>query len=82
MRAIERATAGGTAEEEEALEAVYMDRLGEHKKALVRLMRVRAPDLPALALKVELAIDQEVGTLSGGELCLAVLRRDVRRLIR
>jgi hypothetical protein len=43
---------------------------------------VRTPDLPAVALKIELAIHQEVGRLSGGELCLAVLKRDVRRLMR
>lgn len=82
VRAVERATAGGTAEEEEALEPVYMALLGEHKAALLRLMKVRAPDLPALALKIELAIDQEVGSLTGGELCLAALKRDVRRLMR
>ena len=82
VRAVERATAGGTAEEEESLEPVYMARLGEHSAALLRLMKVRAPDLPALALKIELAIDQEVGSLTGGELCLAALKRDVRRLMR
>jgi hypothetical protein len=82
VRDIERATAGGSAEEEEALEAVYMDRLGDHSAALLRLMKVRAPDLAALAVKIELAIDEEVGTLTGGEICLAMLRRDVRRLMR
>jgi hypothetical protein len=59
-----------------------MARLGDHSEALRRLMKVRAPDLSALALKIEFAIDQEVGSLSGGELCLAVLKRDVRRLMR
>ena len=82
VRAVERATAGGTAEEEAALEPVYMARLGEHKAALLRLMKVRAPDLPALALKIELAIDRDVGSLTGGELCLAALKRDVGRLMR
>jgi hypothetical protein len=81
MRAVERATAGGTAEEEEALEAVYLARVGDFTAALRRVMRVRAPDLRALALKIELAIDQEVGTISGGELCLAAVKRDVRRLM-
>jgi hypothetical protein len=33
-------------------------------------------------LKIELAIDQEVGSLTGGEICLAALKRDVRRLMR
>jgi len=82
MRAVERLTAGGTAEEEEAVEEAYDARLGDHTAALLRVMKVRAPDLPALALKIELAIDQEVGTLTGGDLCLAILKRDVRRLIR
>ena len=82
VRAVERATAGGTAEEEEALEPIYMALLGEHKAALLRLMKVRAPDLPALALKIELAIDEEVGTITGGELCLTALKRDVRRLMK
>ncbi len=77
---MERPTPGGTAEEEEALEPVYTALLGDHTVALRRLMKVRAPDLRALALKIELAIDQEVGTLTGGELCLAALKRDVRRL--
>jgi hypothetical protein len=82
MRAVERATAGGTAEEEEALEEVYLERVGDYLEALRKVMRVRAPDLAALALKIELAIDEEVGTLSGGELCLAAVKRDVRRLMR
>ena len=82
VRAVERATAGGTAEEEEALQEVYELGLGSIRAALLRLMKVRAPDLAALALKIELAIDEEVGTLTGGELCLAALKRDVRRLMR
>jgi hypothetical protein len=82
IRAVERATAGGTAEEEEALQEVYDARLGDHTAALVRLMKVRAPDLAALALKIELAIVEEVGALTGGEVCLALLKRDVRRLMR
>jgi hypothetical protein len=82
VRAVERATAGGTAEEEEVLEPVYMARLGEQTAALLALMKVRAPDLAAVALKIELAIDHDVGSLNGGELCLAALKRDVRRLLR
>jgi hypothetical protein len=82
VRAVARMTAGGTAEEEEALQEVYDARLGEHSAALRRLMKVRAPDLPALAIKIELAIDKDVGSLAGGELCLAALKRDVRRLMR
>jgi hypothetical protein len=82
VRAVARATAGGTAEEEEALEPVYMSLLGAHRVALVQLMKVRAPDLPALAVKIELAIDEEIQSLTGGEACLAAVRRDVRRLMR
>ena len=48
--------------------------------ALKRLLRTPAPDLPALALKIELAVDEEVATLAGGERCLAVLKADGRRL--
>jgi hypothetical protein len=82
VRAVAGLTAGGTAEEEEALQEVYDARLGAHSAALLRLMKVRAPDLAALALKIELAIDEEVGSLTGGELCLAAVKRDVRRLMR
>jgi len=45
-------------------------------------MKVRAPDLAALALKIELALDEEIGSLTGGDACLAALKRDVRRLMR
>jgi hypothetical protein len=79
---VERATAGGTAEEEEALQEVYDARLGDHSEALRRLMKVRAPNLQALALKIEMAIDEEVGSLTGGEACLAALKRDVKRLMK
>ena len=48
--------------------------------ALKRLLRAPAPDLPALALKIELAVDEEVATLAGGEPCLAALKADGWRL--
>jgi hypothetical protein len=48
--------------------------------ALNRLLRTPAPDLPALALKIELVVDEEVATLAGGERCLAVLKADGWRL--
>jgi hypothetical protein len=48
--------------------------------ALKRLLRIPAPDLPALALKIELIVDQDVATLDGGERCLAVLKADGQRL--
>ncbi len=48
--------------------------------ALKRLLRTPAPDLSALALKIELIVDEEVATLAGGERCLAVLKADGWRL--
>lgn len=48
--------------------------------ALKRLLRTPAPDLPALALKIEHAVDEEVATLAGGGRCLAVLKADGWRL--
>lgn len=48
--------------------------------ALKRLLRTPAPDLSALALKIELTVDQEVATLAGGGRCLAVLKADGWRL--
>jgi hypothetical protein len=48
--------------------------------AMRRLLRTPAPDIAALARKLELAVDEEVFTLTGGEACLAALTRDARRL--
>jgi hypothetical protein len=33
-----------------------------------------------LVVKLDLAIDQDVATLTGGEACMAALKRDARRL--
>jgi hypothetical protein len=49
--------------------------------ALRRLLRSPAPDLRALALKIELVIDNQAWELRGAEPCLAALRQDARRLI-
>lgn len=48
--------------------------------ALRRLLRLPAPDLPGLALKLELAIDDQAWELTGAERCLAVLKADGRKL--
>ncbi|HEY0414624.1 MAG TPA: hypothetical protein VGD66_15935 [Allosphingosinicella sp.] len=80
MRAYERLTAGAPWEQQAAIEAAYGDRLDAMYAALRRLMRVRAPDLPALATKIVLTVDHEVGTLTGAEACMATLRRDALRL--
>jgi hypothetical protein len=80
LRTIAQASAGGSFEAEEALEGEYDRVLDAHHAALRRLLRLPAPDLPALALKIALTIDHEVATLSGGGACLAALRRDAQRL--
>jgi hypothetical protein len=81
MRECERRTAGAPWAQQDAVEEEYGGRLDVLYAALGRLLRAPAPDLPALAVKIELAIDHEVGTLNGGEDCLETVRRDARRLI-
>jgi hypothetical protein len=58
----------------------FGDHLGAFYSALRRLLRTPAPDTPSLATKIALAVDHEVGTLTGGERCLAALKADARRL--
>jgi len=82
LRHYETLTAGAPWEEQAAIEEAYGDRLDAMYAALRRLMRVRAPDLPGLATKIVLAVDHEVATLTGGEACMAALKRDVLRLAR
>ena len=82
MRRYEVLTAGAPWEEQAAIEEAYGDRLDAMYAALRKLMRLRAPDLAALATKVVLAVDHEVGTLTGGEACMATLKRDALRLAR
>ena len=53
---------------------------GTFHNALRRLLRTPAPDLPALSLKIDLAVDHEIAELTGGDRCLAVLKQDARRL--
>jgi hypothetical protein len=61
-------------------EALY-DRLGgRFETALRALLRAPAPDVAALAAKLDPAFGHEVSTLSGGEACLTALRRDAHRL--
>jgi hypothetical protein len=56
------------------------DHIGAFYRALERLLCTPAPDVPALAMKIELAVDHEIGSLAGGERCLAVLKADARRI--
>jgi hypothetical protein len=82
VRAFERFSSGRPYEEQGALEDKYGDLGDAMYDALRRLLRVPAPDLAALAAKIELIVDHEVGTLTGGEACMAALKRDARRLAR
>jgi hypothetical protein len=43
------------------------------------LLRAPAPDLAALAAKLDLAVAQAAWELTGGEKCMAALHRDARR---
>jgi hypothetical protein len=57
------------------------DRLGaRHDAALKRLLRTSAQGLLAFAFKLELAIEHQAWELTGGDLCLAALKQDIRRL--
>jgi hypothetical protein len=57
------------------------DRLGERfERSLRALLRTAAPDVAALAAKLDLAFAHEVATLSGGEACLEAICRDAHRL--
>ena len=80
VRECERRTAGAPWAAQAAVEEEYGERLDALYAALRRLLRVPASDIGALAVKIELAIDHEVATLTGGEACLAAIRRDALRL--
>jgi hypothetical protein len=53
-----------------------------HFAAIKRLLRTPAPDLPALARKIELAVDYEIAELTGGAQCMAALKADAWTLAR
>jgi len=57
------------------------DRVGaRHERALQRLLRTPAPDLPALAAKLELALDERSGEFFGDSAAMKAIKRDARRL--
>jgi hypothetical protein len=59
------------------------DRLGtRHTRALRRLIRTPAPDLPALAAKLDLALDERSGEFFGDEDDMKAIKSDARRLAR
>jgi hypothetical protein len=45
-----------------------------------RLLRAPAPDLPALALKIDLTVDDQAWELTAAAPCLAALKADADRL--
>ncbi|HEY0314259.1 MAG TPA: hypothetical protein VGC56_17430 [Allosphingosinicella sp.] len=60
-------------------EALY-DRLGDrHDAAMKRMLRTPAPDLGALAVKLETLFGEQVWEMRGGALLLAAVLRDARR---
>lgn len=77
---VELRSALGSTAVQFALEAEYGERLDAMYAALWRLLRAPSPDLAAFATKIVLAIDHEVATLTGGEACLAAIRREARAL--
>jgi len=57
------------------------DRLGErHHGALQHLLRTPAPDVAALALKLDLALDERVVEYLGDLAAMRALKQDARRL--
>jgi hypothetical protein len=63
------------------LDETFSDRIVAFNGALRRLLRTPAPDLPALAAKIALAVDHDAATLTGGERCMRALKRDAERLL-
>ena len=53
--------------------------VGRFNAALKRLVRTPAPDLHALALKLDLILAEELWELTGADRCLDALRRDAHR---
>ncbi len=61
-------------------EDAYDALLDSHSDALAALLALPAPDLPALAAKLDVIVPQMASELTGSEDCLEILRRDARRL--
>jgi hypothetical protein len=54
--------------------------LDSHSEALTALLALPAPDLPALAAKLDAIVPNLAWELTGSEDCLEILRQDARRL--
>jgi hypothetical protein len=80
MRAVERTTAGGSAEEEEIWLPVYEARLDAFGGAVRGGLLAVAPDFGAFADKLELFFEHELEPYSVEDEVLAAIRADVRRL--
>jgi hypothetical protein len=63
---------------EEGLEERFGVRDSRRRAALRRLLRIPAPDLPALSLKLDLAV--AAWEITGCEIGLAAIAADLRRL--
>jgi hypothetical protein len=61
-------------------EDAYDRLLDSHSEALVALLALPAPGLPALAAKLDVIVPQLAWELSGCEDCLETLRHDAHRL--
>ena len=77
---MERATAGGSAEEEEVWLPVYEARLDGLGGAVRGVMLAAAPDFAAFASKLELFFEHELEPNSIDEDILAAIRGDALRL--
>jgi len=76
-RRAEAAFAAATSVPDEAL----YDRLGERcDRALTRLLHTPAPDVAALALKLDLTLYERFGEFLGDSAAMRALKRDARRL--
>ncbi|HEX8127156.1 MAG TPA: hypothetical protein VF548_16390 [Allosphingosinicella sp.] len=82
LRAFLDRTAGAPDEAQEAVEAEMDERLDALGPALLRRLAAPAPDLEALAVKIETIVTHEAWSTSGSEECLADVARDARRLAR
>lgn len=76
---MERATAGGSAEAEDAWLPVYEARLEAHSRAVRRVMLAPAPDFAAFAHKLELFFDHELEPHSAEDEVLSAIREDASR---
>jgi hypothetical protein len=64
----------------QALEERFRDLDSLRLAALRRLLRVPAPDLLALSLKLEFAAADQAWELKGSESCITAIAKDAQRL--